>query len=64
MRQTTDTILRLAQDSGGSIEYVHGIGVRLSHLIQRELGSGMAVLRSLKASLDPAGIMNPGKLGL
>ena len=64
MRQTTDTILRLAQDSGGSIEYVHGIGVRLSHLIQRELGSGLAILRSLKASLDPAGIMNPGKLGL
>ena len=64
MRQTTDTILRLAQDIGGSIEYVHGIGVRLSHLVQRELGSGMAVLRSLKASLDPAGIMNPDKLGL
>ena len=64
MRQVTDTILRLTQDIGGSIEYVHGIGVRLSHLIQRELGSGMAVLRSLKASLDPAGIMNPGKLGL
>ena len=64
MRRTTDTVLRLAQDIGGSIEYVHGVGVRLSHVIQRELGSGMAVLRSLKASLDPAGIMNPGKLGL
>ena len=64
MRRTTDTILRLAQDIGGSIEYVHGIGVRLGHLVQRELGSGMAVIRSLKASLDPAGIMNPGKLGL
>lgn len=64
MRRTTDTILRRAQDTGGSIEYVHGVGVRLSHLVQRELGSGMAVLRSLKASLDPAGIMNPGKLGL
>jgi alkyldihydroxyacetonephosphate synthase len=64
MRQTTDAILQLGQDIGGSIEYVHGMGVRFGHLAQRELGSGMAVLHSLKASLDPAGIMNPGKLGL
>jgi alkyldihydroxyacetonephosphate synthase len=64
MRQTTDEIYRLVQDVGGSIEYVHGVGVRLAHLMQRELGSGMAVLRTLKASVDPDGIMNPGKLGL
>ena len=64
MRQTTDTILQLAQKIGGAIEYVHGMGVRFGHLAEQELGSGMAVLRSLKASLDPAGIMNPGKLGL
>ena len=64
MRQTTDAILRLAQKIGGAIEYVHGMGVRFGHLAQQELGSGMAVLHSLKTSLDPAGIMNPGKLGL
>jgi FAD/FMN-containing dehydrogenase len=64
MRQTTEEIYQLVQDVGGSIEYVHGVGVRLGHLMQRELGGGMAVLRSLKASLDPDGIMNPGKLGL
>lgn len=64
MRQTTDEIYRLVQEVGGSIEYVHGVGVRLGHLMERELGSGMAVLRSLKASLDPDRIMNPGKLGL
>jgi alkyldihydroxyacetonephosphate synthase len=64
MRQATDEIYRIVQDVAGSVEYVHGVGVRLGHLMQRELGSGMAVLRSLKASLDPDGIMNPGKLGL
>ena len=64
MRQTTDAVLQLAQKVGGAIEYVHGMGVRFSHLAEQELGSGIAVLHSLKTSLDPAGIMNPGKLGL
>jgi FAD/FMN-containing dehydrogenase len=64
MRRTTEEIYRLVQETGGSIEYVHGVGVRLAHLMQRELSSGLAVLRSLKAGLDPDGIMNPGKLGL
>jgi alkyldihydroxyacetonephosphate synthase len=64
MRQTTEELYRLAQDVGGSIEYVHGVGVRLGHLMERELGSGMEVLRSLKRVFDPDGIMNPGKLGL
>jgi alkyldihydroxyacetonephosphate synthase len=64
MRHTTDEIYRLAQARGGAIEYVHGVGVRLSHLMERELGNGMTVLRALKAALDPDGIMNPGKLGL
>lgn len=64
MRQTAEEIYRLVQEVSGSIEYVHGVGVRLGHLMARELGSGIVVFRSLKASLDPDGIMNPGKLGL
>src|SRR5262249_50705801 len=64
MRLATEEIYRLVQDSGGAIEYVHGVGVRLGHLMPRELGGGMAVLRSLKANCDPDGILNPGKLGL
>jgi FAD/FMN-containing dehydrogenase len=64
MRKTTDELYRLVHQVGGSIEYVHGVGVRLGHLMEQELGSGMTVLRSLKASLDPDGILNPGKLGL
>lgn len=64
MRRTTDAIYGLVHQVGGSVEYVHGVGVRLGHLMERELGSGMNILRTLKAALDPDGIMNPGKLGL
>lgn len=59
-----DDLLRLAQDLGGAMEYCHGVGLRLAHLMAREHGVGLAVMRRLKAALDPAGILNPGKLGL
>ena len=64
LSKTVDELLALAQDMGGSMEYVHGVGVKLAHLVPRELGAGMDVLRGIKAALDPHNIMNPGRLGL
>jgi alkyldihydroxyacetonephosphate synthase len=46
------------------MEYCHGVGVRLAHLLERELGVGTQILRTLKRGLDPDGVLNPGKLGL
>jgi len=59
-----DDLIRLAQDLGGTMEYVHGVGVKLAHLMGRELGPGLEVTRRVKKALDPRGILNPGKLGL
>ena len=59
-----DEVLTLAQDLGGIMEYCHGVGVKLNHLLARELGGNLDALRSIKRALDPAGIMNPGKLAL
>ena len=59
-----DSLLREVQDLGGSMEYVHGAGLRYSHLMEREHGAGFEVLRRVKAALDPDGTMNPGKLGM
>jgi FAD/FMN-containing dehydrogenase len=59
-----EQVLSLAQDMGGVMEYCHGVGVKLNHLLAREMGAGHDVLRALKQTLDPANIMNPGKLGL
>jgi len=62
MVDAVETALALAQDVGGSMEYCHGVGVRLAHLMQRELGSEAILWRRIKQALDPHGIMNPGKL--
>ena len=59
-----EQVLTLAQDMGGIMEYCHGVGVKLNHLLARELGVGHDVIRELKQALDPVNIMNPGKLGL
>lgn len=59
-----DTLLRAAQDFGGSMEYCHGVGVRLAHLMEAEHGDALALMRRLKDALDPEGVLNPGKLGL
>ena len=61
---TMDTLLMACQDLDGSMEYVHGAGRRLAHLMPREHGDALAVLRRIKAAIDPEGILNPGKLGL
>jgi FAD/FMN-containing dehydrogenase len=64
MARAVDGLLALAQDMGGSMEYCHGVGVRLAHLMEREHGAGLEAMRAIKRALDPHNILNPGKLGL
>src|SRR5262249_20142110 len=65
LRTTIDGILRAAPDGGGSMEYCHGVGWKLAHLMPGEHGPrALDVLRRVKAALDPAGILNPGKGGV
>ena len=40
----------------------HGIGQGKMPYMEREHGHGLAVMRSIKAALDPLNIMNPGKI--
>ncbi len=48
---------------GGTITHHHAVGRDHAPWMQREIGAGgLALLRAAKAQLDPAGIMNPGKL--
>ena len=49
--------------AGGTITHHHAVGRDHAPYLQAEASEhGIAALRAVKAELDPAGIMNPGKL--
>ncbi|KFF49410.1 lactate dehydrogenase [Gammaproteobacteria bacterium MFB021] len=55
-------LIERALAAGGTCTGEHGIGSGKRAYMEAEHGEGWAVMRSLKAALDPLGIMNPGKL--
>jgi glycolate oxidase len=58
-----DEVFRTALDLGGTLTGEHGVGLIKRRWLALELGDdSMAVHRSIKAALDPAGILNPGKV--
>jgi glycolate oxidase len=58
-----DEIFRAALDVGGTLTGEHGVGMIKRRWLAAELGEeSMAVHHAIKNALDPAGIMNPGKV--
>ena len=50
-------------EAGGTITHHHGVGRDHAPYMRAEIGElGIETLRAVKDRLDPAGIMNPGKL--
>lgn len=64
LQETVEALLELAQEMGGSMEYCHGVGVKLAPFMEQEHAYGLELMRQIKKALDPNSIMNPGKLGL
>jgi alkyldihydroxyacetonephosphate synthase len=49
--------------AGASIAHHQGIGLLRAPFMEQELGdTGLEALRGIKATFDPAGVLNPGKL--
>ncbi|MDA1095798.1 MAG: FAD-binding oxidoreductase [Chloroflexi bacterium] len=63
LRAATAHFIDLALSMGGTVDFCHGVGIRLTDRYAHELGDGgLSLMKRLKAAMDPAGIMNPGKL--
>jgi alkyldihydroxyacetonephosphate synthase len=62
-RAVKDAASRAIVSGGGTITHHHAVGRDHAPWMEQEVGgTAMAALRALKSELDPAGIMNPGKL--
>jgi glycolate oxidase len=56
-------ILRAAVDLGGTLTGEHGVGLAKRDYLEYEQGAALVALqRRIKATLDPLGILNPGKI--
>ncbi|HZD41488.1 MAG TPA: FAD-binding oxidoreductase [Terriglobales bacterium] len=64
LQDTVEELVQQVHKMGGSMEYAHGVGVKLAAFMKAEHGYGFEVMRQIKAALDPHHIMNPGKMGL
>jgi glycolate oxidase len=59
-----DEVFRTAMRLGGTITGEHGVGAAKRPWLAQRLGEQqMSLLRRVKTAFDPAGILNPGKLG-
>ncbi|HEY2217482.1 MAG TPA: FAD-binding oxidoreductase [Solirubrobacteraceae bacterium] len=62
-RSAKEAASRAITESGGTITHHHAVGRDHAPWMAAEVGErGLGALRAVKAELDPAGIMNPGKL--
>lgn len=59
-----ETAMTVTVEQGGEISHHHGAGLARQRWISESLGSQHQLIGRLKSALDPAGILNPGKLGL
>jgi D-lactate dehydrogenase (cytochrome) len=55
-------LVERAQRMGGTCTGEHGVGIGKLKYLPAEHGEAVAVLRAIKAALDPHNLMNPGKL--
>jgi FAD/FMN-containing dehydrogenase len=63
LKPITEIVYQATSNAGGSIAAEHGVGVlRRDYLHLSRTETEIALMRTLKASLDPKGILNPGRV--
>jgi D-lactate dehydrogenase (cytochrome) len=62
IREANAEIVEAALALGGTATGEHGVGIGKRRFLAREHGPALELMRLLKATLDPKGILNPGKV--
>jgi len=58
-----EEIYLAALELGGTITGEHGIGIKKRHILPKQVGEiGLDTMKSIKKSIDPNNILNPGKV--
>jgi len=61
VEKAMDEIVDLAMSMGGVLSGEHGIGIAKAKYLSRQLSpQALALMRTIKKTLDPQGILNPG----
>lgn len=55
-------VVQKALELGGTATGEHGVGIGKQRYMAKEHGAALDVMRSIKQTLDPNGILNPGKI--
>ena len=61
-QRVNDRMIERVLAVGGTCTGEHGIGIGKLSTLRDQHGEGVAVMQSIKDSLDPEGLLNPGKV--
>jgi glycolate oxidase len=63
LRKIARDFIDLTMKFRGTLTAEHGLGMAKSPYIKTELGTSLEIMEQIKRTLDPDGILNPGKMG-
>ena len=62
--EINDRLVQRAIDMDGTCTGEHGVAIGKRKYLSKEHGEGLEVMRTIKQTFDPSGILNPGKIFL
>tara|TARA_B100000963_G_scaffold278688_1_gene247067 strand:- start:996 stop:2369 length:1374 start_codon:yes stop_codon:yes gene_type:complete len=62
IREFSDLLIKKTLELNGTITGEHGIGLHKKEYLLKEHGDNIPVMKSIKKTIDPNNIMNPGKI--